>query len=135
MRNHNRLLLRFAPVLVGALALLLPSASARAAQVAEQPVLSGTYRCVSVEVAGKTKNCTAPSLEMNSDGSYQILSEHGTYEILRGHWLVLSASKNHGRARLDGNNKQIIFEFLSGGKKSRITYRRKYQRPSEWVSG
>jgi hypothetical protein len=135
MRNHNRLFLRFAPVLVGAFALLfLASGTSQAAQ-AEQPVLSGTYRCVSVEIAGTAKHCTAPSIEMNSDGSYQILSEHGTYEILRGHWLVLSASKNHGRARLDGNNKQIIFEFLSGGKKSRITYRRKYQRPPAWVSG
>ena len=97
--------------------------------------LSGTYRCVSVEVAGKAKHCTAPAIEMNSDGSYDILSEHGTYEILRGQWLVLSAAKNHGRARLDSNNKQIIFEFISGGKKSRITYRRKYQRPPAWVSG
>ena len=70
---------------------------------------------------------------MNSDGSYQILAEHGTYEILRGHWLVLSAAKNHGRARLDGS-KKIIFEFFSGGKKSKITYRRKYQRPPAWVS-
>jgi hypothetical protein len=70
---------------------------------------------------------------MNSDGSYQILSEHGTYEILSGHWLVLSASKNHGRARLDGS-KEIIFEFVSGGKRSTITYRRKYQRPPAWVS-
>jgi hypothetical protein len=29
----------------------------------------------------------------------------------------------------------IIFEFFSGGKKSKITYRRKYQRPPAWVSG
>jgi hypothetical protein len=69
---------------------------------------------------------------MNPDGSYQMLAEHGTYEILRGHWLVLSATKNHGRARLNG--KEIIFEFFSAGKKSTITYRRKYQRPPAWVS-
>jgi hypothetical protein len=99
-----------------------------------QPALSGTYRCVSMEVDGKAQRCKAPSLEMNSDGSYQMLSEHGTYEILKGHWLVLSASKNRGRARLDGT-KQIIFEFTSNGKKSKITYRRKYQRPPAWVSG
>jgi hypothetical protein len=71
---------------------------------------------------------------MNSDGSYEILTEHGTYQILRGHWLILSAAKNHRRARLDGS-KEIIFEFVSGGKKSKITYRRKYQRPPAWVSG
>src|SRR5580692_8935445 len=108
MRNHNRLFFRLALAFLGVLVLFHPGASAQAAE----PAHSGTYRCVSVEVAGKTKHCKAPSLEMNSDGSYQILSEHGTYEILRGHWLVLSASKNRGRARLDGNNKQIIFEFV-----------------------
>ena len=95
--------------------------------------LSGTYNCVTVEVNGKMHRCKAPSLEMNSDGSYRILAERGTYEILRGHWLVLSTSKNHGKARLDGN-KEIIFIFESGGKKSKITYRRKYQRPPAWVS-
>jgi len=96
--------------------------------------LSGTYRCVSVEVEGKTKPCSAPAIEMSSDGSYQILAEHGTYEILKGGWLVLSSSKNRGRARLDGT-KEIVFEFLSGGKKSKITYRRKFERPPGWVSG
>ncbi len=95
--------------------------------------LSGTYKCTKVEVAGKTKPCTAPSLELNDDGSYQILSERGTYEIVAGHWLVLSAAKHHGKARLDGT-KLIIFEFVSGGKKSKITYRRKYQRSPGWVA-
>jgi hypothetical protein len=116
-------------LILGAMGLVFSGTPARA-----QASLSGTYNCVSVEIAGKARHCKAPSLEMNSDGSYQILSEHGTYEILRGHWLVLSASKNHGRARLDGS-KEIIFEFVSGGKKSKITYRRKYQRPPAWVSG
>jgi hypothetical protein len=130
MRNHNRWLYTLAKVLVlGAAALAFSGTPAQA-----QASLSGTYKCVSVEVAGKAHRCTAPSLEMNSDGSYQILTEHGTYEILRGHWLVLSAAKNHGRARLDGS-KEIIFEFVSGGKKSKITYRRKYERPPAWVSG
>jgi hypothetical protein len=96
--------------------------------------LSGTYSCTKVEVAGKAQSCSAPSLELNLDGSYQILSERGTYEIVAGRWLVLSTSKNHGKARLDGN-KLIIFEFVSGGKKSKITYRRKYQRPPGWVAG
>jgi hypothetical protein len=95
--------------------------------------LSGTYRCTSMEVAGKTVPCHAPSLEMKSDGSYKMLDESGTYEIVAGRWLVLCASKNHGKARLDGS-KEIIFEFVSGGKKSRIVYRQKYQRPPGWVA-
>jgi hypothetical protein len=90
--------------------------------------LAGTYKCAIVEIAGKTAPCSAPSLELKSDGSYKILSERGTYEVLAGRWLVLSASKNHGKARLDGS-KEIVFEFISGGKKSRITYRRNFQRP------
>jgi hypothetical protein len=130
MRNHNRRLKNLAKALiVGALGLVFSGTPAQA-----QASLSGTYNCVSVETAGKTHPCKAPSLEMNSDGSYQILAERGTYEILRGHWLILSAAKNHERARLDGS-KQIIFEFISRGKKSKITYRRKYQRPPAWVSG
>ena len=95
--------------------------------------LSGTYKCTNVEVAGKSQPCSAPSLELKSDGSYRILSERGTYEIIAGHWLVLSTSKHHGKARLTGT-KLIVFEFLSGGKKSKITYRRKYQRPPGWVA-
>lgn len=130
MKSHSGLLYSVAKILlVGALGLAFASAPAHAQSL----YLSGTYRCLSVQVAGKTHPCTAPSLEMNPDGSYQMLAEHGTYEILRGHWLVLSATKNHGRARLNG--KEIIFEFFSGGKKSTITYRRKYQRPPAWVSG
>jgi hypothetical protein len=70
---------------------------------------------------------------MSEDGSYTFLDERGTYEIVKGQWLVLSSSKNHRRARLDG--KKIIFEFVSKGKKSTITYRRKFQRPPAWVSG
>jgi hypothetical protein len=129
MREHNRMVSNFPKVLfLAAIGLVFAVSPARA-----QASLSGTYNCVSVEVAGKLHRCTAPSLEMNSDGSYQILAEHGTYEIVSGHWLVLSASKNHGRARLDGS-KNIIFEFVSGGKRSKITYRRKYQRPPAWVS-
>ncbi len=130
MRNHNRRFNNLVKVLIaGAIALLFSGTPARA-----QSYLSGTYHCVSVEVAGKTLPCTAPSLEMNSDGSYQMLAAHGTYHIFRGQWLILSAAKKHRRARLDGS-KEIIFEFLSGGKKSKITYRRKYQRPPAWVSG
>src|SRR4029077_16343327 len=130
MRKHKRSLYNLAKVLIiGATGMVLCGTPTRA-----QASLSGTYNCVSVEIAGKTHHCKAPSLEMYSDGSYKTLSEHGTYEILKGHWLILSAAKNHGRARLDGS-KIIIFEFVSGGKKSKITYRRKYQRPPAWVSG
>jgi hypothetical protein len=115
-------------LLVGIAEMIVMASPARA-----QTYLSGTYYCAKVEIAGKTQPCSAPSIEMNSDGSYQILAERGTYEIVAGRWLVLSTSKNHNKARLDGR-KKIIFEFLSGGKRSKITYRKKFQRPPGWVS-
>jgi hypothetical protein len=101
-----------------------------------QTYLSGTYNCTKVEIAGKAQPCSAPSIELNSDGSYEILAERGTYAIVGGRWLVLSTSKNHGKARLEESDgsKNIIFEFVSGGRKSKITYREKYERPAGWVS-
>lgn len=117
----------------GALFIGIAAMIVTALPVHTQPYLSGTYNCVKVEIAGKVQSCSAPSIELNSDGSYEILAERGTYEIVSGRWLVLSTSKNHSKARLDGS-KEIVFEFVSGGKKSKITYRQKYQRPPGWVS-
>jgi len=126
--NSKTFRIVFQTLLACAAGLLLTALSTRA-----ETHLSGTYRCTKVEVAGKTAPCSAPYLELKSDGSYQILSERGTYEIVAGRWLVLSTSKNHGKARLE-SNKEIIFEFVSGGKRSRITYRRKFQRPPGWMA-
>ena len=114
---------------LGAIGLIFAALPAHA-----EKYISGTYTCVSAEVGGKVRHCKAPSLEMNDDGSYTFLEEHGTYQILKGHWLILSSSKNRRKARLEGA-KKIIFEFVSGGQKSTITYRRKFQRPPAWVSG
>src|ERR1700674_3858524 len=101
---------------------------------ATEPNLSGTYNCVTLEVAGTIKPCRAPSLELKADGSYRLLSESGSYEIVGGHWLDLSSSsKKHSMARLDGS-KKIVFEFISHGKKNRITYQKKFQRQSGWVA-
>jgi hypothetical protein len=130
MRSYPKVLRGLSKVLfIGAIGLATTALPTHA-----NSYLSGTYMCTKAEVAGKEQPCSAPSLELKSDGSYQILAERGTYEILSGHWLVLSTSKNHGKARLDGS-REIIFEFVSGGKKSTITYRRKYQRPPEWMVG
>jgi hypothetical protein len=127
-KNGFYLHLRMA-LFIGAAAFLLTAIPVRA-----QSYLSGTYNCVQAEIGGKKQPCSTPSIEMKSDGSYRMLGESGNYEIVAGRWLILSASKNHGRARLYGSNK-IIFEFVSGGKRSKIVYRQKYQRPSGWVSG
>jgi hypothetical protein len=129
MRPNPKTLRIASKVLLYCAAVLLFSAL----PVRAESYLSGTYRCTTVEIGGKSAPCKAPSLILKSDGSFRMLSETGTYEIVEGHWLILSAAKRHGRARLDGS-KEIIFTFLSGGKKSRIIYRRKYQRPDGWVA-
>ena len=128
--NLTTLQIAFRMFLACAAGLLFAALPVRA-----ESYVSGTYRCTTVEIDGKAAPCKAPSLILKSDGSYRMLSETGTYEILAGHWLVLSASKRHGRAKLDGSSKEIIFTFISGGKKSKIVYRRKYQRPDGWVAG
>src|SRR5260370_33694686 len=84
---------------------------------------SGTYRCKTVEVGGKTVPCKAPSLILKSDGSYRMLSESGTYEIVAGRWFGLSAFKRHGRARL-GGRKENICVFVCGGNKRPKVIRR-----------
>lgn len=120
--NAARLLL----AAIGAMFVLAPPSYA-------QKYLSGTYQCKTIEIAGKSSPCNAPSLELNSDGSYEMLSEKGTYQIVSGHWLILSPSKKGEMARLDGG-KKIIFDFVSGGKKSRITYQREFERPPGSIS-
>ena len=77
--NPKTLRIAFRALLVCAAGLLLIALPARA-----ETYLSGTYRCVKIEVAGKAAHCSAPYLELKSDGSYQILSEHGTYELVAG---------------------------------------------------
>jgi hypothetical protein len=104
----------------------------KARPAAAEYTLSGIYKCSTIEVSGTVRPCTAPSLELKSDGSYKLLSEVGSYEVVGGHWLVLSAAKRHGKGRLTAN-KEIVFEFISHGVKNRIIYRKKTQRPSNWM--
>jgi hypothetical protein len=92
-----------------------------------EPFMTGTFHCKSLEIAGKVSPCRAPALELKADGSFEMLSEHGTYEIIKGDRLILSPSKSGSMARLSGDN-EIIFEYISGGKKFRIVYHRKFER-------
>jgi hypothetical protein len=109
-------------ILSGAAALFLVSTPIHA-----QNYLSGTFDCRTVEVDGKSSPCKAPSLELKSDGSYEMLTVKGSYQI-NGNLLVLSSSKKGVKARLDSSSKTITFEFISGGKKSRVTYQREFER-------
>jgi hypothetical protein len=110
-RGMSLLLLAIAAALGSAV--LAPSARAQA-----NP---GRYRCVSIEVGGQTSHCQSPSLTLNSDGSYQIWGESGTYEVVQDRWLVLSHSKRRGLGYFL-TSKQIVFEYKVGNRKARVTF-------------
>jgi hypothetical protein len=125
---------RIASLFLSVLAVLLVSAvmvpSARA-QAEAQP---GKYRCVSVLVAGRAARCQSPSLILNSDGSYQIWGESGTYEVVQQRWLVLSHSKRRGLGYFL-TSKEIVFEYKAGGRTCRVTFKREFEPSSGLIDG
>lgn len=62
----------------------------------------------------------APPLVLNSDGSYRMSSERGTYAV-KGGKLLLSESKIRGPGRLEGGNR-IVFEYDYRGMRHTVTY-------------
>jgi hypothetical protein len=112
-------------MLVGS-AVLAPSAQAQA-----EP---GKYRCVSILVGGQTSRCQSPSLTLNSDGSYQIWGESGTYEVVQEHWLVLSHSKRRGLGYFL-TSKEIVFQYKVNGRTCRVTFKREFEPSSGLIDG
>ena len=84
--------------------------------------LAATYRCDSVQVEGKKQRCTSPPLVLNSDGSYQLWNEQGTYMVL-DKYVVLSESRKRGPGRLI-KGREIIFEYFNKDRKFTVTFKR-----------
>ena len=93
---------------------------------ADPEVLSGEYQCAKFEVAGHTLPCESPPLVLNSDGSYQIWGENGSYEVVGERWLVLSHSKRRGKGYFH-TPKEVVFEYRVEGRLHRVTFRRVFQ--------
>jgi hypothetical protein len=93
-----------------------------------QSAFDGKYRCVRIEVGTQNAPCQSPPLILSSDGSYQIWGEHGTYEVVQDHLLVLSHSKRRGLGHFVGAD-EIVFEYKIGGKPCRVTFRQIYEPP------
>jgi hypothetical protein len=93
-----------------------------------QERLTGKYRCVRLEIEQKTAPCQSPPLVLNSDGSYQIWGEEGTYELVQGRWLILSHSRRRGLGRMI-SPREIVFEYRVGDKRCRVTFRRIFDPP------
>jgi hypothetical protein len=99
------------------------------APVGAQERLSGEYRCVRVETEGRSERCQSPNLTLNTNGSYKIWGEQGTYEVVQGEWLVLSHSKRRGLGHVV-NASEIVFEYHIDKKSCRVTFRRVYDPPT-----
>jgi hypothetical protein len=94
-----------------------------AAPAEAQERLTGKYSCTKVEVEGQAAPCKSPALILNSDGSYEIWGERGTYEVVQEHWLVLSHSKRRGLGLVQ-RGQEIIFTYRVGKQDFRVTFRR-----------
>ncbi|MDP2646254.1 MAG: hypothetical protein Q8P24_15045 [Desulfobacterales bacterium] len=83
--------------------------------------LVGMYRCRSYNVSGGGGSCRlAPPMVLNSDGTYNMSSEHGTYEI-KDDQIFLSKSKIRGPGKIKAGH-QIVFEYSYRGLQHTVTY-------------
>ena len=81
----------------------------------------GQYRCWSYNVSGGGGSCRlAPPLVLNSDGTYQMSSERGTYKV-QGAKVILSESRIRGPGTLQDGNR-IVFEYDYKGMHHTVTY-------------
>jgi hypothetical protein len=91
---------------------------------AEDTKLAGTYRCWSENVGGRGGRCAVgtPPLILNSDGTYSMSSEHGSYKV-SGDTIILSESKLRGPGHIAGGN-QIVFDYDYRNLHHTVTYLR-----------
>jgi len=86
----------------------------------EQPI-AGTYRCESITSGKLKRRCPSPPLVLNSDGSYQLWNEQGTFMVL-DKYVVLSDSRKRGPGLLKG--REIVFEYWYKTHKITVNFRR-----------
>ncbi len=99
-------------LLIGLIA--LPSVPALAAN-------NLVYHCWQFNVDGAGGKCTSPSLIFNSNGTYTLGSESGTYGIRKGK-IILSGSTFRGLGELKENGFQLFFDYHYNGKHHNVTY-------------
>lgn len=94
----------------------------------ERGQYAGKYRCVRLEMNGKSAPCGSPPLVLNEDGSYQIWGEEGSYELVQGRWLLLEHSQRRGLGQIV-SAREIVFEYRVGDKKCKVTFQRIFEPP------
>ena len=115
-------MLRFRLVIGGMLVVGFLASSPAQAQSKPSHILAGTYRCDTIQVEGRKQRCTSPPLILNSDGSYQLWNEQGTYMVL-DKYVVLSESRKRGPGLLKKGS-EIIFEYIDHNRKFTVNFKR-----------
>jgi hypothetical protein len=94
----------------------------------ERGMYAGKYRCLRLEMDGKSAPCASPPLVLNEDGSYQIWGEEGSYELVQGRWLILEHSQRRGLGQIV-SPREIVFEYHVGDRKCKVTFQRMFDPP------
>ena len=118
---------RIFPALAVAALVVAASAIATPAKAQEER-LEGNYQCVRLELGNQSAPCQSPPLVLNSNGSYEIWGEKGTYEVVQGRLLVLSHSKRRGMGHFV-NSHDIVFEYRVDGQTCHVVFRRVFEAP------
>lgn len=102
---------------VGSVVLAATAATVKPTRAA----VAGTYSCWSMNVGGAGGKCTSPALVLNKNGSYQMGSEKGTFQ-LKGKQVILSKSTFRGPGTLNQEGMQIRFQYKYRGLEQVVTY-------------
>jgi hypothetical protein len=94
----------------GALTLFACVVSAKAADKPAVEV-AGEYVCTEARVAGKTVPCKAASLNLKSDGKFELQGREGEY-LVNGNWVELNGAVLKSRAKIEAGHK-IVFRFYN----------------------
>ncbi len=95
---------------------------------AERERFAGKYRCLKLEMDGKSAPCDSPPLVLNQDGTYSIWGEEGSYELVQGRWLLLEHSQRRGLGQIV-SPREIVFEYRVGEKRCKVTFQRIFDPP------
>lgn len=94
---------------ITAICLCVSAGSARAkTQTAH---VAGEYVCIEAHVAGKTVPCKAATLNLKTDGKFELQGREGEY-LVSGNWVELNGAVLKSRAKIEAGYK-IVFRFYN----------------------
>jgi hypothetical protein len=77
----------------------------------QTPQVAGEYVCIEAHVAGKTVPCKAATLNLKTDGKFELQGREGEY-LVSGNWVELNGAVLKSRAKIEAGYK-IVFRFYN----------------------